>query len=175
MRLPVKFYIPILALLTLVGLVAVGFHWRLAADKSKTVEFIAAVVGGITAIYTLLLSIQQRRTAAAAAFMQRWNNPDFLEYRKLVRKSIDAKSVQSLDELGIGIVLSFWEEVAIAILHNESDESLMKEFFFSPCLRFFEAAKPDIDRRRIQYTQPTAFKEYERLYLRWCPNTTGTP
>jgi len=175
MRLPVKFYIPILTLLALVGIVAIGFHWHLASDKSRTVEFIAAVVGGITAIYTLLLSIHQRRTAAAAAFMHRWNNPDFLEYRKLVRKSIDAKSVQGLDEVSIGILLSFWEEAAIAILHNESDESLMKEFFFSPCLRFFEAAKPDIDRRRLTYTQPTAFKEYERLYLRWCPITTGKP
>lgn len=107
MRLPVKFYIPILALLVFVGIVAIGFHWRLSTDKSKTVEFIAAVVGGITAIYTLLLSVQQRRTAAAAAFMQRWNNPDFLEYRKLVRKSIDAKSVQGLDEVSVGIILSF--------------------------------------------------------------------
>jgi len=175
MKLPVKFYVPILVLLIVVGIVTIGLHWHLSTDKSKTVEFMAVVVGGITAIYTLLLSIQQRRTAAAAAFMQRWNNPDFLDYRKLVRKSLDAKSVDGLDELGIGIVLSFWEEVAIAILHSEADEGLMKEFFYSPCLKFYEAARADIDRRRTQYTQRTAFKEYEKLYQRWCSNTTGTP
>jgi|SRR5271170_3787594 len=173
MRVPVKFYIPILTLLTLIGIVSICLHWHFSTDKSKTVEFFAVVVGGITAIYTLLLSIQQRRTAAAAAFMHRWNKPDFLDYRKLVRKSIDAKSVQGLDEVSIGVILSFWEEAAIAILHNESDKGLMKEFFFSPCLRFYEAAKPDIDRRRLTYTQPTAFREYERLYQKWCPNTTG--
>lgn len=57
MRIPIKFYVPILAVLLFFGVAAVWLHALWAPDKSRTVEFAAALVGGFTALYGLLLSV----------------------------------------------------------------------------------------------------------------------
>ncbi|MGA8029865.1 MAG: DUF4760 domain-containing protein [Bryobacteraceae bacterium] len=172
MRIPIKFYIPILAVLLVLGIGAVWLHAIWTPDKSRTIEFASALIGGLTALYTLLLSVQQRRAYAAAQFMQRWNAPDFRDYRKAVRDTIDAKSAVGVENLLTSAILSFWEEVSIAVLHKEADEGLMKEFLFTPAIRYFMAVETHIQSIRVHKSQPTAYAAYERLYKRWCPKGT---
>lgn len=104
--------------------------------------------------------------------MRRWNAPDFRDYRKAIRDTIDAKSVTGVDNLLTSAILSFWEEVAIAVLHKEADEGLMKEFLFTPAIRYFMGAELHIASLRRHKNQPTAYAEYEKLYKRWCPKGT---
>jgi hypothetical protein len=171
MRLPIRFYIPILAILVACGGGAVYLHLLLSLDKSKTVEFGAAVVGGITALYGLMLSIHQRRTTAAARFVERWNSTDFAKHRGAIRKSIEHGPSPDAD-YATAFMFSFWEEMAIAVMTKEADERLLKQFFFSIVLRHFTASEEWLRQLRKDKAQPTAFIEYEKLCARWRP--TGT-
>jgi hypothetical protein len=170
MKVPVKLYIPVLAILLVLGVGAVFLHWHWTTDKSKTVEFAGAIVGGITALYGLLSGVQQRRASSAARFIERWNHPDFAPYRKMIRSTIDNNGPPAaVEPHQTSFILSFWEEIAIAVHSKEADEDLLKKFFYTACLRYYAACKTHIRNIRDGNNQQTAYIQYETLYNRWCP------
>lgn len=167
MRLPIKFYLPVLVILAAMASGAVFLHWTLTPDKSKTIEFSSAIIGGGTAIYALLLNVQGRRASSSAEFIRRWNSPDFQPYRVVVGEVLASNSVDGKDLQMIRMTLSYFEEVSIATLRKEADESILKDFFWTVATRFFVATKPWIEKRRTDNHQPTMFAEYEKLHVRW--------
>jgi len=142
MQLRIRFYVPVLSILVVIACVAAYWHWTLTSDKSKTVEFGGAMIGGVTAIYALLLNVQGRRAAAAAEFIKRWNSPDFQPYRVVVGDVLASNSVDGKDLQLIRTVLSFFEEVSITTLRKEADEALLKDFSSSEVLSSY----PTVDR-----------------------------
>ena len=167
MRLPITLRIPVLAILIAIAAGATYLHWRLAADKSRTIEFGGAIIGGSTAIYALLLNQQGRRASSAAEFIKRWNNPDFGSYRAAVGEVLASNSISTKNLESIRMLLGFFEEISIAILRKEADEALLRDFFWTVGVRLSVAAKPWIDQRRADNHQPTLFVEYEKVYARW--------
>jgi hypothetical protein len=158
-----------LSILVVIACGAAYWHWTLTSDKSKTIEFIVAMIGAGTAIYALLLSVQGTRASAAAEFKKRWNSPDFEKYRVVVGEVLASNSVTGKDLEAIRAVLSFFEELSIATLRKDADEALLKDFLRTVAVRFFLATQPWIETRRAENHQPTLFAEYEKLYARWKP------
>jgi hypothetical protein len=169
MRIPIKFYIPVLLLLSVVACAAAYVHWTVTSDKSKTLEFSAALIGGLAAVYGLLQSVQQRRAALAARFIERWNSPDFAPYQAVVRRTIDAKSPPTAEPHLTAFMLNFWEEVAVAVHAKEADERLLKQFFYTTVLTYYAACRGYITGIQRDLNQPTAFVEFTRLARRWSP------
>ena len=87
----------------------------------------------------------------------------------LVAVGIAAAVLQNLDSLHTTSLLNFWEEMAIAVLAKEADEGLLKEFFFTPVIRYFMTVKGYIDDKRTRTGQTTAYIKYEELNKRWSP------
>src|ERR1035438_7451997 len=163
MRIPIKFYIPILLVLVVVGVGAVALHWHWSADHSKTVEFSVAVIGGLTGLYGLLLGIQQRRATSATRFMQRWNSNDFRRYRKAIRQTIDDNGPQNVDVIDTAFILDFWEELAIAVLAKEADEGLLKRFFYSALIRYYLSTAIYVAELKAKTGQPTGYAYFNEL------------
>ena len=175
MRIPVKFYVPILLVLVVVGAGAVVAHWRLSTDRSKTVEFSVAVIGGLTALYGLLLGIHQGRSTSATRFMQRWNAPEFRPYRKAIRQTIDDGNPDAVDRLDTAFILDFWEEMSIAVLAKEADEGLLKQFFYSAVVRYYLSTEKYVRDLRNKAGQPSGYKGFWDLAQRWANTASPTP
>lgn len=167
MRIPITYYAPILLILVVLGMVAVALHGTLAADKSKTVEFFASVVGGVAALYALLANVEQRRSDAASSLIERWNRPEFAPFRKKVREAIDAGGPKEDSIHDVTVVLNFCEELALSVLTRRADEKLLKDFFKTVCVRFYAVSQQHIQGVRTKNNQPSAFEHYEALANRW--------
>ena len=162
--------IPIAIIILLLGAGTIYLHSRLGPDGRDTLKFGAALLGGITAVYALLLNVQARRAAAANKFVERWNDPKFLDCRKVISQVVASDTVTDavdIDHFRVG--LSFFEELAIGVHRKEADEEILRDFFHTVTLVFYRASRKWIEDRRRLKNQPTAYCEYEKLYTKWEP------
>jgi Domain of unknown function (DUF4760) len=161
-----RFTLPYLVLVVGLG-IGVIVLYAVIPGQRDVIKFSAVMVGGVTAIYSLLLNAQATRTASAAKFIERWNRPDFAVYGKVVSDALETNTVTQFDRQTNLAVLNFWEELAVAANRGEAYESLLDAFFHTAAIRYFEAAKPWIDAQRIALHIPTGYIEYERMAVRW--------
>lgn len=161
-----RFSIPIFSVLILLGVALVATYARIK-DYRETIQFASGLVGGGAAIYALLLSVQTKRSAAAARFIERYNDPSFAELRKVLSREVYPGPDHAPDPQGISGLLNFFEEMALAVNSKEADENIARGFFFSVSGKFYRALESQIIELRKTGNQPTAFVEYERLYRRW--------
>ena len=165
-----RFSVPIALLILAVCAGAVYLHSRLGPDGRDTLKFGAALLGGVTGVYALLLNVQARRAAAANKFIERWNDPKFLDCRKSIGEVSNSGTItDAADVHQVRIGLNFFEEIAISIHRKEADEEIVKDFFLTVMLVFFRASQPWIVERRKANNQPTVFCQYEKLYRKWEP------
>jgi hypothetical protein len=171
LRLKSRFYVPIVLLLVVAAVLAVVLYWKAGPSEREVIEFGSAVLGGIVAIYGLLLNVQSARNAAARRFLERWTDPQFDEYRKELWKMLHTtdKTLESMDRRKVVTILDFWEELAIAVLRQEADEPILKDFFYSVALLCYRAAASWIVDNRQSLNQPTAYRQFQNLYERWEP------
>jgi len=108
---------PVLVLLVAAATVGViWLHVRLPENQKKEADFAAAIVSGLGIVYTVLLTVQTRRSASAARFAERWNALDFSTARREVGEAIRGKKhLDQVDRLHLVQVLNFFEEMAISI------------------------------------------------------------
>ncbi len=167
----IRFYVPIVFVLAVAGIAAVFSYARAGASMRQVIEFGSIVLGGIVGIYGLLLNVQSARNASARKFIERWTDPQFGPYRKVLSQMVHGKdpTLHSLDRQAIVAILNFWEELAIAVLRGEADESILRDFFYTPALVCFRASENWIGETRKQLNQPTAYTSFEKLYRRWEP------
>jgi len=171
MGVKIRFYVPIVFLLVVAGIAAVILYWKADSAGREVIEFASAVLGGIVAIYGLLLNVQSARNASARRFLERWTDPQFAKYRAAVSKMLHGKDAtfETLDRQTVLAILNFWEEMAIAVLRKEADEAILKDFFYTVALGCYRVAGPWIERNRNELNQPTAYVPFQKLYNRWEP------
>jgi hypothetical protein len=153
-----------------VGLGAIWLHFHVGHDREKTIEFAAALLGGLAAIYALFLNVHASRVTAAARFIERWNDTRFDPYRAIWAQIIETKKIPwtKPEELRpVRVVLNFFEEMGISVNRKEADEELLKDFFLSLACDVFSATKHWIDQRRKHNPQPTLYEHFYKMATRW--------
>jgi hypothetical protein len=163
----ITFSAPVLILIFLVALGLIICHVSLPQWYRDTLAFGSALVGGGAAVYALLLNVQARRAASAAHFIERYNDPSFGELRKVISISIRPGMPDPIDIHSAGAILNFFEELAIAVNSEEASDQAARAFFYTIVSKYFRAMEPWISEQRNSGNQPTAYKEYEKLYRRW--------
>lgn len=73
----------------------------------------------------------------------------------------------SIDNHSAREVLNFFEELAIAVNSEEASDEAARAFFYTIVSKYFIAMEPWIGEQRKTSNQPSAYKEYEKLYKRW--------
>jgi hypothetical protein len=169
-QIQIRLSVPALAIIVLLAGGVVYLFAVSSLDHRETIKFAAALLGGATAVYSLLVSAQSTRNAAARKFIERWTDPGFADYRKAISDIANANSLAGLDRQKILAILNFWEEIAVAVLSKEANETLLKDFFRSAAVKCFLVAKAWIEEQRKTHNQPSGYIEYERLYTRWAAN-----
>ena len=116
-----------------------------ASDRNRaTLAFAATATAGAFALHTYLAGIEERRAQNAQGLIRRWNSPEMLPVRAVLREITEnkldpvtlerkAKGDLSADADGkrayLVTVLNFYEELAIAALRRSADEERLFDFF----------------------------------------------
>lgn len=165
-RIQFRFSVPALVVIVALGIAVIAWYAR-ATQQREAIKFGAELVGGAVAIYSLLLSVQAARTASAAKFVERWNDPGFAAYRKAISDALVAKDISHADrQVNLG-VLNFWEEIAVAANRGDADETLLEEFFRTAAVRYFEVGRSWIQDQRDSLHWPSGYRQYQALAERW--------
>jgi hypothetical protein len=121
----------------------IGFHYQNDRNRA-TIIFGATVIAGGFALYTFLQGIEERRSRSAQQLIQRWNSPEMLPLRLVLREITENRlDVDTLKRPAKGeiseemdhkrahlvTVLNFYEEMAIAALRKIANEDRLYEFF----------------------------------------------
>jgi hypothetical protein len=148
-----------------------------------TFAFAATVTAGAFALHTYLAGIEERRTANAHALIQRWNSPEMLPVRVILREitenrlepatlerklkggelSEDADGKRAL----LVTVLNFYEELAIGALHRSANEERLFDFFSGIIQQSATRLENWIRNERAIDNEPDYYCEFLKLNARW--------
>jgi hypothetical protein len=153
----IKFSVAWLALVIILGVGVVWCYSRAADRDRPTIIFAVSILGGVLTIWGLLQatenlrrSNQEKKLTASASFVQRWNNPAYLELKRrwrllnpvmddLGEEAAAERLEQNIEERIVAVeILNFFEEIAISIETNTADEQLLKLYFHTIFLKSYE-------------------------------------
>lgn len=175
------FVVVLLAACALVGL----YHYS-AAKYRSTIIFGTSVLGGVLTIWGLLQSAEnlrranyERKLEASARYVERWNNPSYLELKTKWRElnssvenftpeEIAAMLERDLEKrITVVEILNFFEEMAVAILTEMADEKLLKRTFCIAIRKAYQRYGHWIDVHRTNRNARAYWSETQTLYERW--------
>ena len=183
MRLEIPTRRVILGLFVIVeGGLLVGFHN--ASDHNRaTLAFTATATAGAFALHTYLAGIEERRAENAQNLIRRWNAPEMLPVRLVLREitenRLEAATLQRSAKggemppdvdgkrAGLVTVLNFYEELAIATQHNTADEERLYAFFSGIIQQSATCLEGWIKNERAVDNEPDYYCEFLKLVARW--------
>jgi hypothetical protein len=163
------------------GVILAVFHFQPEKNRA-TIVFFATIVAGAFALYTYIQGIEERRALNAHALIRRWNSPEMLSMRLVLREitenRLDPDSLkraakgempQGVDEKRghLVTILNFYEELAIAALKKTADEDRLYEFFDAIVSQSASKLDDWIRHERRIDNEPEYYCEFVKLAGRW--------
>jgi len=162
------------------------FLWAFqsASDHNRaTLAFAATATAGAFALHTHLAGIEERRAESAQSLIRRWNAPEMLPVRLVLREitenRLEPASLQrsakggemppekDSKRAGLVTVLNFYEELAIATLRNSADEDRLYAFFSGIIQQSATCLEGWIKNERAVDHEPDYYCEFLKLVARW--------
>lgn len=167
---------------TIEGCFLLAFHT--ASDHNRaTLAFAATATAGAFALHTYLAGREERRSENAQVMIRRWNLPEMLEVRLILREITEnrldpailqrsARGGEILPDVdskraALVTVLNFYEEVAIAILSKTADEASLYAFFSGIVQQCATHLEGWIMNERAVDNEPAYYCEFLKLAARW--------
>jgi Domain of unknown function (DUF4760) len=173
----------IVGLFLLVQFFLLAIYHRSRDRDRQTVAFAASIVAGAFALYTYLQGLEQKQNECAEKLIERWNVPAVLPLRKPIREITEglldagnferSKRGDKLSEEQLGLrsdivaILSFWEEVALAVRTKSANEEKIQRYFEPVMVQGYDCMRAWIENERKVDNEPIYFLELEKVVLRW--------
>lgn len=134
------------------------------------------------AFYFYFKNQREKRRAASLDYVRRWND---LGYQRILSSiSDDALSQHKdirdvLQSSAIGMkfhddkqadfmrVWDFFEELSIAIIFNQIDEEIAKEFFFYSLIQTYRISEKSFFQLRSRQKNKALYANFERVFGKW--------
>jgi len=151
-------------------------------SNRATIVFGATIVAGGFALYTYLHGNEERRADNAQRLIQRWNSPDMVATRLVLREitenRLDPITLQrpakgeitrETDEKRgrLVAILNFYEELAITALRKSANEDLLYDFFEAIIGQSALKLRGWIEHERAVDNVPDYYCEFLTLADRW--------
>lgn len=159
---------------------------RAGADLRQTITYGSSLLGATIAIISLIYtadtlnrSNREKSRAAAARFIERWNDPRYFDlkqkWRSLTEEIEPLTPEQRFHCLDKDIskrttaveVFNFLEELSVAINIGSVDEDVVKRFFHTILLRYFTDYRYWIEQHRTSRRAPRFCVELEEVARKW--------
>jgi hypothetical protein len=155
-----------------------------ASDRNRAaIAFAATATAGAFALHTYLAGIEERRSQNAQELIRRWNSPEMLPVRAVLREITESRlDPSTLERKAKGedlskdadakraylvTVLNFYEELAIAALRRSADEERLFDFFAGIIQQSATRLESWIKNERKIDNEPDYYTEFLRLNARW--------
>ncbi|HEX8636132.1 MAG TPA: DUF4760 domain-containing protein [Pyrinomonadaceae bacterium] len=178
----VRVKLTVFIILAIVSVLVVVIHILAPAYRGE-IEFATAVAGGAAVVYagyytaiSLRISIDQNKKNNAFKLLSELNDVDLVKIRTLVEKEIPAENLtrkQMHDKIlndqillaGVTNILGIFEDLAIAIQHDQVDEEVLHASLVFLIPWTFDKLKPYIDEERRE--AQVLYCEMEKLRDAW--------
>ena len=149
-------------------------------------SIMSAEVAAIALVYTAVSinqTYEKEKKKYSGEFIKSYRSEEFTKYNIRLRgvlkelslaetqteKEKVLKKIKSDDEViqSLGIVLNFFEDIAIAIENDMADESYVKNFFRGIVIGYFDGYSWLINERRKLNNEPHIYSKFESLANRW--------
>jgi hypothetical protein len=155
------------------------------ADR-QVIAYGSSLFGAMIALSGLLYTAQnlrdaneEKRSIAAARFVERWNAPEFFEVKSKWRKLQEEMETLSPEQRANALdqnlekrttvveMFNFMEEMAVAINTSSVDEELLRRFFKTIVTRYYEDYETWIRHHREHRRAPRFCCELEIVAPKW--------
>jgi hypothetical protein len=131
---------------------------------------------------------KQKKRAAALELIKRWNDNNYQEVlndvlfdpknsnrdiRKILRDSATSYEKEE-SHRKLYRVWDFFEEISIAIMFNEVDEDVAKEFFFYNLIETYRLSEKAFQQLRSQQNNIALYANFERVLGKWAASKEYT-
>ena len=149
-------------------------------------SILSAEVAAIALVYTAVSinqTYEKEKKKYAGEFIKTFRSEEFTKYNIRLRdilkelskaatqteKEEVLKKIKSEDEVikSLGIVLNFFEEIAISIENDMADEAYLKNFFRGIVVGYFDGYRWLINERRKLNNEPYIYSKFETLANKW--------
>jgi hypothetical protein len=189
-RLTFKVTVANLVLYALVMVViAAALAWyysQSSKDLREVINYGSSLFGAMVALLALLYTAQgirnandEKKRAAASRFIERWNDPSYGDLKKewvALNAELDTLNQESrctllqseiLKRRTATEVLNFYEEMSVVINTAAVDEAVLKRFFQSILLAYWERYSYWIHETRRDPKWKRAYLEFETVATQW--------
>lgn len=180
---------PLLLYTLVIALIAVGlayFYFRANTSDRQVIAYGSSLFGAMIALSGLLYTAQnirdaneEKRSIAAARFVERWNAPQFFEVKSRWRQLQEEMEVLSPEQRANTLdkdlakrttvveMFNFMEEMAVAINTESVDGELLRRFFKTIITRYYEDYEVWIRHHRQHRRAPRFCCELEIVAPKW--------
>lgn len=142
----------------------------------------------IIAVYFYLRNQRQKKRAVSLEFIRRWNDGGYQvilssllndpeNYDRDIREAI-RKSSKAIEKGGshqdIMRVWGFFEELSIAIIFNEADDAVAKEFFYYSLIQTYRVSERSFYELREIQRNHVLYANFERVFGKWASSREYT-
>jgi len=180
-RIPLKWLL--LALFLAIEAVIL-YYFAIASDKDRAaIAFGGTVVAGAFALFVYMQGVEDQQSRAADKLFERWNHPAMADYKNIgrdIRRGIidpdtlartaqnivfaDPQKSQRTNLLGL---LSFCEELSLAITMRSADEEKVKRYFKAIVIQTFTKVEGFVKKERAVDNDLTYYIEFQTVFERW--------
>jgi hypothetical protein len=185
---PLYISILVLVLALFMGASIWMIHWYDISDDRRraTIVFGVSLLVAAIALYGILKAADnirqanaEKRSLSSMRFIERWNDPGYLslktefrrldhEISKMKREDGDALLENEVDKRTFAVeVLNFFEEMAMAANTNRIDGELLRLYFDTVVIRYFEDFEYWIRQHRIRREAAEYYTDLEKLVAEW--------
>ncbi|MDP2596009.1 DUF4760 domain-containing protein [Alteromonas stellipolaris] len=151
-------------------------------DLASFISQIIIVYVLFTAFYFYYKNQREKRRTASLDYIRRWND---LGYQRILSSISDDALSQHKDirdvlqysamgmkyrddkEADFMRVWDFFEELSIAIIFNQIDEEIAKEFFFYSLIQTYRISEKSFLKLRMRQKNKALYANFERVFGKW--------
>jgi len=134
------------------------------------------------AFYFYFKTQRQKRRSASLDFIRRWNDlgyqrllsnisDDALTQQRDIRDMLEFSSLRARynqeQNQDFMRVWDFFEELSIAIIFNQIDEEVAKEFFFYSLIQTYRISERSFHQLRRRQKNKALYANFERVFGKW--------
>ena len=131
----------------------------------------------LVATFLFIRQKREKKVDRALDYIKRWNSVDLREVTNIL--SDDEYEGYSIRELSKELekddylkeemrnAWDYFEEMAISIQYFHADEKILREYFQYTFISIFKISEGRILSQRARVSDPTLYRNMERLYGRW--------
>ena len=160
-------------------------------DARAVIAYGSSLFGAMVAIGSLLYTARnlkiandEKHSVAASKFVERWNSPSYTPLKATFREILESLQKLTPEQRSNSLhenfanratvveIFNFFEEMCVGVNTESLDEDLLKRFFGTVLVYYWDNFSYWVTQHRINKNGPRFFCEFEEVVNKWKKGTS---